>query len=277
MSFMQAFLIALWAGYCSYDDEGPQMLRRPLLVGPLVGLILGDMRTALIVSGTLELMWMGLGNMAGYQTPDMIVGTIVGVSVSITSGTGSSPQGIAAGVAAATTVAVLVQQLLLFARFVRQLFEPWAERIAETGNFDGIMKINVVAVLFQFMLRAIPTFLVVYFQKGVVDRILAVIPKNVLGGLGVAASILPAVGLAILMTMMMKASLWPFLILGFVLSTYLKLGVLPVTLIALSFSVIYMFLMEIMDTQKEQQTLKSSASTNNSDSNDDNDDEEYDL
>ncbi len=278
MSFMQALLIALWAGYCSYDDEGPQMLRRPLLVGPLVGLILGDMKTALIVSGTLELMWMGLGNMAGYQTPDMIVGTIVGVSVSITSGTGATPQGIAAGVAAATTVAVLVQQLLLFARFVRQLFEPWADKIALTGNFDGIMKINIVAIIFQFLLRAIPTFLVVFFQKGVVDKILAVIPKNVLNGLGVAASILPAVGLAILMTMMMKPSLWPFLILGFVLSTYLKLGVLPVTLIALSFSVIYMFLMEIMDTQKEQQTIKSNTGqSDNNNSTDEDDDEEYDL
>ncbi|BDR58900.1 PTS mannose/fructose/sorbose/N-acetylgalactosamine transporter subunit IIC [Xylocopilactobacillus apicola] len=269
MSFVQALLISLWAGYCSYDDQGPQMLRRPLLVGPIIGLILGDMKTALIISGTLELMWMGLGNMAGYQTPDMIVGTIVGVSVSITSGTGSTPQGIAAGVAAATTVAVLVQQLLLFARFVRQLFEPWADKIALTGDFDGIMKINIVAVIFQFMLRAIPTFLVVYFQKGVVDKVLAVIPKNILSGLGIAASILPAVGLAILMTMMMKGTLWPFLILGFVLSTYLKLSVLPVTLIALSFAIIYMFVMEIMDNQKEMATKSAVTQVD--------DEEEYDL
>ena len=80
------------------------------------------------------------------------------------------------------------------------------------------------------------------------------------------------------MTMMMKPSLWPFLILGFVLSTYLKLGVLPVTLIALSFSVIYMFLMEIMDTQKEQQTIKSNTGqSDNNNSTDEDDDEEYDL
>lgn len=74
---MQSLLLALWAGYCSFDDQGPQMLRRPLLVGPMVGIIMGDVETALVISGTLELMWMGLGNMAGYQTPDMIIGTIV--------------------------------------------------------------------------------------------------------------------------------------------------------------------------------------------------------
>jgi PTS system mannose-specific IIC component len=77
MAVWQALLIAVWAGYCSFDDQGPQMLRRPLLVGPIVGIILGDVKTGLIISATLELMWMGLGNMAGYKTPDMIIGTIV--------------------------------------------------------------------------------------------------------------------------------------------------------------------------------------------------------
>lgn len=64
MAVWQALLIAVWAGYCSFDDQGPQMLRRPLLVGPLVGIILGDVKTGLVISATLELMWMGLGNMA---------------------------------------------------------------------------------------------------------------------------------------------------------------------------------------------------------------------
>lgn len=27
---IEAFLVAIWAGICSLDDVGPQMLRRPL-------------------------------------------------------------------------------------------------------------------------------------------------------------------------------------------------------------------------------------------------------
>lgn len=251
MSLWQALLIALWTGFCSYDDQGPQMLRRPLLVGPLVGIILGDMTSGLIVSATLELMWMGLGNMAGYRTPDMIIGTIVGVTISISSGTASSPEGIAAGVAAATTVAVLSQQLLLIFDFVKQLFAPWADRLALTGNFDSIMQINVVAVLFQFMLRAVPTFLMVYFSSNIVERILSVLPTQVLSSLSVASGILPAVGLSILMTMMMKGFLWPFMLFGFVLATYLGLDILPVTLISLVFAVLYSIMMEIKDKAGE--------------------------
>ena len=259
MSLVNALLIAIWAGYCSFDDQGPQMFRRPLLVGPVVGLILGDLPTALVISATLELMWMGLGNMAGYQTPDMIVGTIIGVTVSITSGTGATPKGIAAGVAAATTVAVLIQQLIVVTRVLKQFFEPWAQRLADKGDLSGIMQINIVAFLIQFSIRAVPTFLFVYFQKGIIDKILAVVPSNILNGLGTASSLLPAVGLSILMTMMMKGTLWPFLIFGFVLSAYLNLGILPVTLISLIFAVIYSYIMEIIDKQNEMGSENSSS------------------
>jgi PTS system mannose-specific IIC component len=261
MTLVQALLIAAWAGYCSYDDVAPQMLRRPLLVGPLVCIILGDITTGLIISATLELMWMGLGNMAGYQTPDMIVGTILGVTVSITSGTGATPEGIAAGVAAATTVAILVQQLLVMSRVLKQFFEPWADRLANEGDLDGMMKINIVAFIIQFLLRAVPTFLVVYFQAGIVDKILSAVPDNILGGLGTASAILPAVGLSILMTLMMKGVLWPFLLLGFVLSAYLELGILPITLISLSFAIVYSYIMEIIDRQNEMAAMPNAKVT----------------
>lgn len=256
MTVWQALLIAVWAGFCSYDDQGPQMLRRPLLVGPIIGIILGDIKTGLIVSATLELMWMGLGNMAGYQTPDMIVGTTIGVAISITAGTGSSSEGIAAGVAAATTVAVLVQQLLLIFGFVRQLFAVWADQLALTGNFESIMIINYVAVLFQFLIRAVPTFLIVYFSSSAVDKLLAAIPTEILSSLSTASSILPAIGLSILMTMMMRGTMWPFLLLGFVFATYLGLGILPVTLIALSVAMLYTFIMELQDKLKEMPVVQ---------------------
>ena len=251
MNLFQALLLALWAGYCSYYDQGPQMLRRPLLIGPIAGIILGDVTSGLIVSATLELMWMGLGNMAGYKTPDMIIGTIVGITVSIQTGTGTSPEGIAAGVAAATTVAVLAQQLLLVFEFIKQTFAPWADRLALTGNFNSILQINVMAILFQMAVRAIPTFIVVYFSNGVVDQVLKMIPTNILSGLSVASGLLPAIGLSILMTMMMKGFFWPFLLFGFALATYLELNILSITLISLAFAMIYSLIMEVKDRQNE--------------------------
>lgn len=262
---LQSLLLALWAGYCSFDDQGPQMLRRPLLVGPMVGIIMGDLETALVISATLELMWMGLGNMAGYQTPDMIVGTIVGTSFAISTG-----NGIAAGVALATTVAVLSQQLLLIVGFVRQFFAPWADRLALTGNFNSLLQIQFAGALLQFMVRAIPTFLVIYLGSGIIDQALAVIPSSVLAGLNTGSRILPAVGLSILMTIIMKSGMWAFLILGFVLNAYLGLAVLPITLISLAFATLYMWFMQIKDAQAAAPVQAANTSG-------DEDEEVYDL
>lgn len=246
MGFKESLLIALWAGFASYDDQGPQMLRRPLLVGPMVGIILGDIQEALVVSATLELMWMGLGNMAGYKTPDVIVGTIVGTTFAITTG-----QGIAAGVATATTVAILSQQFELIVGMLRNLYAPWADRIAKTGDFNGLMKINYVSIALQFMIRFLPVFLFVYFGHGIVDSILNKIPQNILGGLGTASKILPAVGLSILMTLMMKDGMWAFLLFGFALTTYLELGILPITLISFIFAILYTWIMENRQTSSD--------------------------
>ena len=246
MSLTTVLLISLWAGYCSYDDQGPQMLRRPLLVAPVVGIILGDLSNSLIIGATLELMWMGLGNMAGYQTPDMITGTIVGTAFAITSGEGAG--GIAAGVALATAVAVLSQQLLMIAMFIKQMFAPWADKVAETGDFSGLTQIQIAGALVQFLIRAIPTFIVLYFGQGVIDTVVSSIPTNVLTALNTASGILPAVGLSILMTIIMKKGMWAFLIFGFVLNAYLGLDTMAVTLIALAFGTIYVWIMQVKDT-----------------------------
>lgn len=57
---LTALLVACWAGICALDDIGTQMIRRPLLIAPVVGLIMGDLETALIIGATLEVMWMGM-------------------------------------------------------------------------------------------------------------------------------------------------------------------------------------------------------------------------
>ena len=92
----QAILVAIWAGICSLDDVGPQMLRRPLLTGTIAGIIMGDMVQGLAISATLELMWMGIGNVGAYSAPDIVAGAIIGVSLGITTG-----GGIATGIALA--------------------------------------------------------------------------------------------------------------------------------------------------------------------------------
>lgn len=230
----QSILVALWAGLCSLDDVGPQMLRRPLLTGTVVGIIMGDTVQGLVIGATLELMWMGIGNVGAYSAPDTLAGAIIGVALGI-----STNGGVATGIALAVPVSILCQQLLIIWRSMACFLNPWADKVALTGNFNSLKKVHYMPTLIWFFMRAIPCFLALYFGSSIIERILEMIPANILSGLGVASKLIPAVGICILLLMLLKGRMWVFFLLGFVLTTYLKLPIIPVTFISLAFAVLY--------------------------------------
>lgn len=231
---ISALLIAAWAGICAIDDIGTQMIRRPLLIAPVIGLILGDLETSLYIGATLEVMWMGVGNVGAYSAPDIISGTAIGTALGIASG------GTATAVALAVPTSLLAQQLLVLYRSSIVYLNPIADKIAETGDFSKIFRINYVPMCIAFLIRAVPTFLAIYFGSSTIDMVVEALPEGIMDGLTVAGKIIPAVGIGLLMLMMMKkGELWTFLIAGFTLAVYLDLSVLPITLIALPIALIY--------------------------------------
>lgn len=229
-----ALLVAIWAGLCALDDIGTQMLRRPLLIAPVVGLIMGNLQAGLMIGATLEVMWMGVGNVGDYSAPDMISGTCIGTALGIASG------GTEVAVALAVPTSILAQQLLVIYKTGIVALNPIAEKAAESGDFSKIFRLNYIPMVIAFLIRAVPTFIAIYLGAGVIDTIVAALPANIMGGLKVAGSVIPSVGIGLLMLMMIKkAELWTFLIAGFALAVYLNLSVLPITLIALPIALIY--------------------------------------
>lgn len=229
-----ALLVAIWAGLCALDDIGTQMLRRPLLIAPVVGLIMGNLQAGLMIGATLEVMWMGVGNVGAYSAPDMISGTCIGTALCIASG------GTEVAVALAVPTSILAQQLLVIYKTGIVALNPIAEKAAESGDFSKIFRLNYIPMVIAFLIRAVPTFIAIYLGAGVIDTIVAALPANIIGGLKVAGSVIPSVGIGLLMLMMIKkAELWTFLIAGFALAVYLNLSVLPITLIALPIALIY--------------------------------------
>ena len=229
-----ALLVAIWAGLCALDDIGTQMLRRPLLIAPVVGLIMGNLQAGLMIGATLEVMWMGVGNVGAYSAPDMISGTCIGTALGIASG------GTEVAVALAVPTSILAQQLLVIYKTGIVALNPIAEKVAESGDFSKIFRLNYIPMVIAFLIRAVPTFIAIYLGAGVIDTIVAALPANIMGGLKVAGSVIPSVGSGLLMLMMIKkAELWTFLIAGFALAVYLNLSVLPITLIALPIALIY--------------------------------------
>ena len=73
----EAFLVALWAALCGIDKYDVALnFHRPLITGPVIGFILGDVQTGLIAGAAMELAWLGLVPNAGSQ-PQMLLSELL--------------------------------------------------------------------------------------------------------------------------------------------------------------------------------------------------------
>ena len=246
----KAIIVAIWAGLCALDKFGPHLgFRKPLLAGVVVGILLGDPMQGLIIAGTLELVWLGTNNVGAYQPPDVISGSVVGVAIGILSGGGE-----ATGVGVAIPVALLVQQLSMIVMTTNVSLVHAADKIVQSGEFGKIDKLQYLGGLAFFLSRAIPVFIAVWLGAPAVEAVLAFIPKYMLTGLTVASKIIPAVGIAMLLSMMLKKNMWVFLVLGFALATFLKVPTIGIAIFALVAAVLYDIMMNNegrVDSSKE--------------------------
>ncbi|MEG0357803.1 MAG: PTS sugar transporter subunit IIC [Anaerorhabdus sp.] len=251
---VQSLLLAVWAGLCALDQFGPHLgFRKPLLASVGVGIILGDLQTAIIIGATLELMWLGVNNIGAYVPPDVISGTIVGASIGILSNQDLATS-IATAVAVAVPTALLVQQINMLVMTLNISLVHKADKEAEKVNYKGIGLLNWTGGAMFFLSRAVPVFIAVYLGANAIDMILAFIPAKILAGFGVASKVIPAVGLAMLLTMMLKKNMWMFLILGFVLSAYLGLPTLAIALVGAVAAGIYDLIQSKSDNESKMES-----------------------
>ena len=234
ISLLQGLLLGILAFFAGLDlFNGLTHFHRPVVLGPLVGLILGDLPTCTLVGGTLELVWMGLAPLAGAQPPNVIIGTIVGATFAIT--TGVKPD-VAVGVAVPFAVAVQMGITFLFS--VMSGVMSRCDRMAEAADVRGIERVNYLALLalgtFYFLCAFLPTYFGAEHAKAAID----VLPARLIDGLGVAGGIMPAIGFAVLLKIMMKNVYIPYFILGFVAAAWLQLPVLVIVAAALAMALI---------------------------------------
>lgn len=279
---IQALLLAVWAGLCTWDQYGPHLgFRKPLLASVGVGIIMGDLTTAIIIGATMELMWLGVNNIGAYVPPDVISGTIVGCALGIMSG-GDQASQIALAVAIGIPTATLVQQLNILVMTTNITWLHQADKEALTGNFKAIDKWYWAGAASFFLTRAVPVFIACGVGSFVIEDIMAFLQNQVpwvLSGFSIAGGMMPAVGLAMLLTMMLKKEMWIFLIGGFVLAAYMGVPTMGIALVAVAVAGFYDFVIEGRKgiPASEQAVTQGVTSTGPVETAQDIEDEEYDL
>lgn len=89
LSALQIVLLVLVAAEINVDRRGLSLTHaRPVIVGFLCGLILGDMKSGLYIGGTFTLMALGVAAVGGSSIPDYGVATIIACAFAKTTGQG---------------------------------------------------------------------------------------------------------------------------------------------------------------------------------------------
>ncbi|GAA0076839.1 PTS N-acetylgalactosamine transporter subunit IIC [Clostridium sp. CTA-5] len=228
--FVKALLIAIWAGIAGIDlYDGLTHIHRPIVTGLVVGLILGDVQTGLIVGAALELVFMGMVPLAGAQPPNVVIGGIIGTSIAIL---GKLEPQAAVGVAIPFAVAVQAAITFIFTAF--SFFMHKADTYAENADTQGIDKINYMGMLCLFVFYFIIAFLPIFFGADRAADIVSAVPQWIIEGLKVAGGVMPAIGFAMLLKIMLKKEYMAFLIIGFLFVTYGHISILGLALVGLS-------------------------------------------
>lgn len=226
---LQAFLVALAVFICVGGAEliGFTMLNRPIVVGPLVGLFLGDIQTGVIIGASLEAVFMGVVNIGGASAAEPGIATAVGTAFAIMLGKGSE-----VALTLALPIGILGLQIknVLYI-FVVGMFAKRFDQLAAAGKEKQIVLLHYGLWTINWALYSLVAFLGILFGSDAVSTLLEAIPDVVMNGLTVCGGLLPAVGMAMLMKMLWDQKICMFYFLGFVLAAYLDLPLIALAVL----------------------------------------------
>ena len=223
-----AILLALVAmlGNAEYY-LGTSMLSRPIVMGTLAGLVMGDIETGIIIGATLELAFVGSFSIGASIPPEIISGSVLGTAFAIATGKGT---GVALSLALPIASIVLIVKNVGFLFIMPPLIHK-ADEYARQANSKGI---NLINFLSGFLSVNLPIGLAVGISYAVgsnsVQGLLDAIPEFIIRGLEIGTALLPAYGFALLLNTMINKKNWPFFLLGFALVVYLNISVTGVAI-----------------------------------------------
>ena len=207
----------------SEDFLGTTLLSRPLVLGPLVGLVLGDLTQGVIIGATLELIFMGNIKVGAAIPPDVITGGVLGTAFAILSGKGP-----AIALAIAIPVSILAEMLISALFVLRSMLNKKFNQYAEDGNYRKIQWLHIFSGLIRPLLMGFIVLLALQLGANAMRSFLDMIPAWVQSGLQVAGNMLPALGFALLMNLMFNKKVAPYFFLGFIMAAYLKLPIIAI-------------------------------------------------
>lgn len=228
---IKALLVAIVYYITSFLNIGLGVwhFNRPIIIGPLVGLVLGDLKTGIILGATFEAVFLGVIAIGGSMPADPSIGSLFGTAVAIIAGLDSET---------ALAVAVPVSMVGMFIGYapmtvIFPILSAKSQKYAANGDARGIARISLIMTLIMPLGSSIIAFFGISLGAEAVGGLLASLPPLLLGGLSGAGAIMPAIGMAMLLNLLYDKKIVAFFFFGFVLSIYLGMESIAIAVIAI--------------------------------------------
>ena len=236
---VQGFLVALVAALVYMESRigGQHMLDRPIIIGPLVGFIMGDPVTGLIIGGELELVWMGLVGIGTSTPPDVVVGSALATALAIRTGASYETT-----LALAIPISLLAQVGSIGVCILNTVFAHRADSCADKGDYRGVEISNWMGSALYFVFKFSMVFIGFLIGSDLITKIVENIPAVIQSGLGQSGNLLPALGVAMLIQMTWDRKFGAFLFLGFALAAFLNVSTIGAAVFGIVLAVLYYML-----------------------------------
>lgn len=260
MSIAQMILIALFIylgaiGSIVGNTIGWYTLGRPLVAAFVVGLILGDVPTAMLVGVPLQIMYMGNVTPGGAVAWDLSYATYIGTAGALVFGKGMGITEVIGLAVLFAGIGGLVGGVMWNVSYALNLpLNRIANRYAEAGDTKKMYIPNVVfGQLIGFGCRFIPAMVVLTSMTVASGQgdFASMIPSWVTTLLSVFGGMMAALGMGIILSFLVKKQyhLAIFLV-GFILVTYFGLSMMGVAVVAVLTAVLYFVVVDKMKREE---------------------------
>ena len=211
---------------------GWYVLSRPLVSGFLIGLIMGDVQTGIIVGVAVQVVYIALVTPGGQMPQDLNAAAYIGVGLGV--------MAVKAG-----AIGTIFQNFMMM---TNSFWNARAIKAAEQGDYKGLAFNHWVGPqLLQFCYRVIPTVAVLYLGQNLATDIIAMFPVDsfVMRALTALGGMLPAVGVAILLKQVTKKNIEIVRFLfGFALVAALGINMITIAIFGAFFAYSYFLYMK---------------------------------
>lgn len=252
ISWIQAAILGLFACLASMPglggtSIGNYTLGRPLIGGLVCGIILGDLRTGILVGCAMQIVYIALVTPGGTVSADVRAVSYIGIPLAMVALKSygldaDTSEGSALATSFGTMVGTLGTVLFYGTATINLAWQHIGWKAVEKRQYKKLYLVDMgLPWISHLACSFIPTLVMCKLGASVVDAIKTALPMDgiAMKTLFTVGALLPCVGIAILLKQIVKsaADFVPFLF-GFVLAASLGINLVSATVVAGMFAII---------------------------------------